>query len=509
MTQVIEKTKFSSLDEFREFVEDNFINGSCIDPQLFKAAVEFHSDIEATPGNDAFAPIHEALNWNYTRFGQQAKEPMYAALLKNEDGSVWQAIVGIWDEERQRPYKYLAPTENGDRAFLPPIPPSIRKKIATKYGVEIPTKGSFWQWVKDHGAKIPRITTEGGKKGLALLSQGYLGISLYGCRCGNAKTEGEPAAPAVTDDLADFCQTASIWLIAFDRDTKEKAKRAVSSGIKNLSHSLHVTAHCWVEAVLWEPHQGKGVDDLIKNNGSGAFDNAYSRALSRLEKQFTSNPDTSSNGSQERNPSSAAMAAKIAEDYRELLKYRNDTHQWMLYAADKDGQWTAESEEYIESMVYRIILAEGISSFSSNYVTGIVRLLRSELIERKWNERPPNEILPFSNGVLEVATQQFTDHAPGYRLTWQLPREYIREANSAPNINAFLDHLAGGNQDLKDILLCFANAVLKGRSDLQKYLHLIGLAGTGKGTFSRLMMSLVGKENCYATSLDDWCGNQF
>jgi putative DNA primase/helicase len=111
--------------------------------------------------------------------------------------------------------------------------------------------------------------------------------------------------------------------------------------------------------------------------------------------------------------------------------------------------------------------------------------------------------------VVEVATGKLLPHSPDYRLTWQLPREHNPLATNWNTIDAYLDHLSGGNSALKDIYLCFCNAVLKGRADLQKFLHMIGIGGSGKGTFARLVTDLIGEENILSTTLEDWCSNRF
>ncbi|MBA3923181.1 MAG: hypothetical protein H0X31_16405 [Nostocaceae cyanobacterium] len=40
-------------------------------------------------------------------------------------------------------------------------------------------------------------------------------------------------------------------------------------------------------------------------------------------------------------------------------------------------------------------------------------------------------------------------------------------------------------------------------------MHLIGLAGSGKGTFARLLTDLIGADNIYSGTLEDWCSNRF
>jgi len=86
-----------------------------------------------------------------------------------------------------------------------------------------------------------------------------------------------------------------------------------------------------------------------------------------------------------------------------------------------------------------------------------------------------------------------------------LERDYDDKAKNWEGIRAFLMHLADGNLKIFTTLLCFCNAVVKGRHDLQMFLHLIGAAGAGKGSFIRLLTLLVGQINTTSTSLSRWC----
>ncbi|WP_414551470.1 DUF3854 domain-containing protein [Anabaena sp. CCY 0017] len=493
------RNRFSDLQDFKDFVKNAFIQGSGIDPALYSECVDFYSDLEVDHGHEASYPIHELLGWKLTRFGRQAREPQYAAILRNEDGSVWQAIVSEWDEDKQRPYIYRAPNDGGDRAFLPPIPKSIRNKIASRYGIEVPLEGSFWEWVQTT-ANIPLIATEGGKKSLAALTQGYVSIALYGCTCGGKDS--------LIDDLKPFQTENRIWLFGFDRDDKQSAKRAVTIGKKRLTLCLTRDVKCYVEDMFWNSEDGKGIDDLIVSRGTGAFDIAYAKAMSRLEKQFKAGSYSLDDDDKIKPPKQINVAREIAEKYRNILAFNNEIGSWMLYAADHIGMWSRETDEYIESVVYQIVLSEGHDNFSSSFVSSVVKLLRHELIERTWNEKLPTEVLPFRNGLLEIGTGKLLEHAPGYRLTWQLPRNH-EVGGTWEKINKFLDDLTADNTAMKDLLICYCNAVVKGRSDLQRFIHLIGLGGTGKGTFARLIASLIGEENIHTTSLDDWCRDKF
>jgi putative DNA primase/helicase len=67
----------------------------------------------------------------------------------------------------------------------------------------------------------------------------------------------------------------------------------------------------------------------------------------------------------------------------------------------------------------------------------------------------------------------------------------------------------GGAHDQVQVLRAYAKAVVTRRVDLQRYLETLGPGGTGKGTYTRLLMVLVGCENTVATELKHLEANRF
>jgi putative DNA primase/helicase len=493
---------YNNIHEFEEFVYNKF-DESCIKPSLYKYCTQIHESVEwDEDSHDASTPIHDRLNWGrMTRYGQQVKESFYACFFINEDGTDWQGLIGQYDNEKERNYIYRAPTKNGDRAFLPPIPNDIRALIGDRYGVKLPTDGSFWEWVRSN-KHIPIIITEGAKKALALLSRGYVAIALYGCTCGG-KEELIP-------DLKQFSISGRTWLFGFDRDDTEKAKRSVSMGKSRIKkHLVEDDAKVFIEDIIWQPEDGKGADDLIANRGTGAFDIAYGKAVAKLEKQYATGATINENEIVKAlKPKELNVAQEIAKSSKNKAAFNDETKSWMIYGGRKNGMWTEQSNEMMESLVYRAIVDNKYRGFSASLISNVTKLIRHELILEEWGEKPPTELLPFANGVYDIKNKKLLDHAPEYRLTWQLPRNYEPDG-TWENINQYLDHLSGYNPKMKDILLCYCNAVVKGRSDLQKCLYLIGHPGTGKGTFLRLLSSLIGQENIHGTKLEIFCTDKF
>ncbi len=496
------KNRFRSLEHFQEYVRDKFINGSCIDPELFEACVEFHEDFEADYGGEWSAPIHENLGWEFKRFGYQANEPLYVAFLMNEDGSIWQGIVSLWDSEKERPYRYLAPKDIGDRAFLPPVPESIRKRIGDIFGVEVPQTGSFWEWFED--APIPRIPTEGGKKSLCALSHGFVAISLYGSTCG-AKDKDQldnKIEPYLIPDLERFATPGSIWLDAMDEDTSNKAKKSVAIGKRKRSKALTAN-YCLVGDIRWNANHGKGMDDLFKNQGSEAFKQAYQNALESLEAVLNKDAKKS-----KQPPKPDFVGRWIGEKYDGKWAWDKEHKTWRIYEWRFKGVWEPAEDSTIEKAILQFLRAKGIEGYRSYaYITDIRKFLQLELEVERWLER--SEVMPFLDGIFDLKTNKFEEHSPDNHLTWSLPRKYQTSCmEDWGTIRAWLHEATQGNtQDIRSLIL-FAAAVLRSRYDLHKFLYLIGDGGNGKGVYTRLLEDLVGKDNTWSGTIDSLSNDQ-
>jgi len=321
-----------SLEAFRQHIEQEFVEGSAIAPSLYSATIHIVSDTEMTVGGEARYPIDEAFNWQPTRFGQQARANQYAALLTNEDGLVWQGKLSqpridkdktkksfkqaldrhttasseFWSLVKTYPelvvhQKYETPvgkatslTDSQRSAiYLPAIPIAIRRKIARRFGILDPRfapnrsarkrgfqMAPFWEWIAAH-PEIPIVWTEGGKKALCLLSHGEVAIALYGVNGGYLAKDvlGNPVTPYLASDVARFAAPGRVNLLAFDQDASETTRRRVNIATQRFSRLLQAATQQPTLITFWDGQQGKGIDDLIVNQGAIAWEQARDAAL--------------------------------------------------------------------------------------------------------------------------------------------------------------------------------------------------------------------------------------
>lgn len=195
-------------------------------------------------------------------------------------------------------------------------------------------------------------------------------------------------------------------------------------------------------------------------------------------------------------------ASELAELYRNQLAWDRVSKRWRRYLK---GCWDEIYKEDINGIIRNYISAEG-ASCELRDITSIEGLLRSDL-KREWDAN--QDLLPYEDGVFNLKTNEFSLHDHRNNLTWKLPYKWHSQSTNWKKINDWLDFVVQGKQVDKDILIAFAAATLRGRSDLQKFLMLQGISGSGKSTFIRLLMDLVGVNNFHESSLHKWNNSTF
>jgi len=354
---------------------------------------------------------------------------------------------------------------------------------------------------------IPLHITEGGKKAGALLSHGYTAIALCGVEMWHLKGSKQNLVPNL--DLIEWKGREVIILFDADAQTNDNVKR----NVRNLGKELERRG-AKVYAVGWELSLGKGIDDVLVEHGTETLKHIMSRKqsyqawLQALENQFNNNPQEQSHKAKKNVlPPQDGAAWALAQKYHDQIAWHSRTHSWLKYNPDS-GIWEELTPETVRRLVSRYLrtLPSG-HNFTANYVTGVMNQLKAEVEVITWDEQPG--FIPLQDGVLDTSTLELLPHAPEYRLLWQLPYKWADRTIGCVPIHAWMMEATRGNHQVIQVLRAYLKAVVTGRTDLQRYLELIGAGGTGKGTYSRLAMALVGHNNTTVTTLEQLEKNRF
>lgn len=114
---------------------------------------------------------------------------------------------------------------------------------------------------------------------------------------------------------------------------------------------------------------------------------------------------------------------------------------------------------------------------------------------------PQGARVAFANGVLDVATREFTEPSPAYLNTSSVPFAYDPAAPAPERWLAFLDQVMPGDGEAVQLLQEWFGYVLSGMTNQQKILYLQGAPRGGKGTVARILKRLVGEINFVGPTL--------
>ncbi len=201
------------------------------------------------------------------------------------------------------------------------------------------------------------------------------------------------------------------------------------------------------------------------------------------------------------------IESRVAAQFANLLKGRfafcRESLRWHAFA---ETHWHAVNGIVLDELVTRMLFAGATEGFKARTVTAILSLLTKGLLPLP--ESLDARALPFLNGLLNLDARELEPITPDNAPIWCLPYAYDPGAD-CPTFKAWLLRAVDGDAETLEFLRAWLAALLTGRADLQKFLHLLGPGGTGKGAFTRLAELLVGKHNATITDLRNLEQNRF
>jgi len=177
-----------------------------------------------------------------------------------------------------------------------------------------------------------------------------------------------------------------------------------------------------------------------------------------------------------------------------LLGYDQTLEQFRVY---REGKWELITD--LKPLVYDWVQEQTFGGkYTDSWLKGTINLVAACCTKDFSVSRINKHLLPFKNGVYDTNKKVLLPHSPDYHLTWQIPHDY-EQGSDCPKFKQFLRESVI-HDDVVQVLRAYINAVICGRSYLQRYLQLIGAGGSGKSTFTDMLVALVGCENHKSTS---------
>ncbi len=397
-----------------------------------------------------------------------------------------------YDEEGQlkEKAKYLGSPGSRNKLYYPPTVPI-----------------NAW---KDPSVDI--VITEGEKKCLALYNLGLeenlnwfaIGLSgVWNWKGTIGKTDapfgGKQEIKGTIPDLDEINWDKRKVYIVFDRNVH--TNESVKVARQELKKELTGRGAKVVLVDIPENETVNGIDDLLYKNGSKEVLYLFQQA-----EQKEANPKSD----RKKIISNSEITIILKKRLQNKFAWDCISKEWLAY--NISGIWEKLQDEQMEAIIKdelnRILpnVFSWYDGFTWQYLSGCLKMLRADLAIVKWKEG--TDLLPFLNGVLHLPTMKLHPHDPKYYLRWQLPYNYDPDA-TCPKIEQWILETAKGDETIAKLLRAYLKAVVTGRTDLQRYLELLGQGGTGKSTYINLAIALVGLQNVFASELKELEQNRF
>ena len=207
------------------------------------------------------------------------------------------------------------------------------------------------------------------------------------------------------------------------------------------------------------------------------------------------------------------MCDRVFAWFRTNLLFNQQIQMWHRYV---NGVWKMISDEELKSEVRQILTDIGMSDaclkgakVSDDKVSNFAKEIKSAvLIERLDSIKKYKHLINLQDGVLDRRTMTLLPHSREYMFSWQLPYRWEDRKHGAKEIMDWLEWAIEHPDQIK-LLLCYLNAIVCGRDDIQKVFQLIGTGGAGKSTFNSLAIALTGNTNVQQSSIELLENNQF
>lgn len=132
--------------------------------------------------------------------------------------------------------------------------------------LEVPSEPNFWQNALSNPA-IPIYLLEGAKKAGLLVTHHYVAIALPGIWNG-IRRDGN-GGHYLIPELVPFAVPGRQFIFVYDQDTTPDTRKQVIAAQWVMAEVLRRLHGCECLTTVWDPSEGKGIDDVFGNRGAG------------------------------------------------------------------------------------------------------------------------------------------------------------------------------------------------------------------------------------------------
>ena len=315
------------------------------------------------------------------------------------------------------------------------------------------------------------------------------------------------------DKLIDAYKELRAWenvALKFAPDTMRYVK-GLTIMRKLCSERFHMGMHKDFESI---PNQASLMPSLYYEGGNDAINKSFNRMWKmKITPVFEDDTEGKKAKAFEANELKN-LRMRVESAFRSNLKYNVEIKEWFEY---KDGLWKridiaeveAESRQLLHDLTCSDDFLEGVPPTKKQIAEFMNRIQHSVQIKKFDADNEYPDLINLKDCVLNRKTRELLPHDRKYNFTWQLPYNWSDRHKGCDVIMSWLDWVFEGDDNKIMLMLCFLNAIVTQRSDLQKFMQIIGQGGTGKSTFSIVARALVGIENCRSTQMTALEGNRF
>lgn len=203
---------------------------------------------------------------------------------------------------------------------------------------------------------------------------------------------------------------------------------------------------------------------------------------------------------------SCPLLAKYFREHQFMLSVRDTGRSGVQRYVYEDGAYRPYADEMIKGLIKEYITDYDESLLHMRDVNEVFQQLITDLnFVLSDDVNTEENLINFSNGLLNIDTMELLSHSPEVLSTIQLPCDWTGKAAATPVFDKFLDTLTTGNKETQELLMQFIGVCISNVKGwrMKKALFMVGAGDTGKSQLKSLTELLLGKGNYVAMDLGE------